>query len=98
MLEINPSMKMAYESQWKSGLKLNNSPLKVYSSCCVNSRNFHLDENPGAIYLFKVNNGNTRAMCEICSKLTNTPERRQSRSGVCIVNFEQISHIIVVFS
>ena len=24
---------------------------------------------PSAIYLFKVNNGNTRTMCEICSKL-----------------------------
>ena len=28
------------------------------------------------IYLFKVNNGNTRTMCEICSKLTKTSERR----------------------
>ena len=37
-----------------------------------------LRENPDGIYLFKINNGNTRAMCEICSKLTiNTPERRQ---------------------
>ena len=28
------------------------------------------------IYLSKVNNGNTRVMCEICSKLTiKTPER-----------------------
>ena len=33
---------------------------------------------PSDIYLFKVNNGKTRAMCEICSKLkTKTPERRQ---------------------
>ena len=30
------------------------------------------------IYLFKVNNGNTRKRFEICSKLTiKTPERRQ---------------------
>ena len=29
------------------------------------------------IYLFKVNNRNTRQSCEICSKLTiETPERR----------------------
>ena len=29
------------------------------------------------LYLFKDNNGNTRTMCEICSKLTiKTPERR----------------------
>ena len=32
---------------------------------------------PAGIYLFKVNNRNTRTRCEICSKLTiNTPERR----------------------
>ena len=35
----------------------------------------------------------------MCSKLTKTtPERRhQRRSGVCIVNFEHISHIFLVF-
>ena len=33
---------------------------------------------PGEIYLFNVNNRNTRTMCEICSKLkTKTPKRRQ---------------------
>ena len=43
---------------------------------------------PDDIYLFKVNNRNTRTRCEICSKLTiKTPERR---SGVFIVNFENI--------
>ena len=43
------------------------------------------------IYLFKVNNGNTRAMREICSKWTkNTPDKR--RYCVFIVNFEEISH------
>ena len=37
-------------------------------------------------------------MCEICSKLTiKTPELSQRRrSGVFIVNFEQISHIALV--
>ena len=36
---------------------------------------------------------------KICSKLTiKTPERRQSRrSGVFIVNFEHISHFVLVF-
>ena len=50
---------------------------------------------PAKIYLFKVNNRNTIRRCEICSKLTiKTPEERQSRkSGVFMVNFEQISHI-----
>ena len=33
--------------------------------------------HPAGIYLLKVNNRNTRARCEICSKLTiNTPECR----------------------
>ena len=54
---------------------------------------------PAGIYLLKVNNRNTRAMCEICSKLTiKAPERRQWRhSGIIIVNFEHISHLVLVF-
>ena len=34
---------------------------------------------PANIYLFKGNNKNTRKSCEICSKLTKTPERRHCR-------------------
>ena len=51
------------------------------------------------IYLFKVDNENTRTVCEICTKLTiKTPAwGHWHRSGVFIVNFEQISHIVVVF-
>ena len=54
---------------------------------------------PANIYLFKVNNRNTRKKCEICSKLTiKTPERRQwCCSGVFIVNLEYISHFFLVF-
>ena len=54
---------------------------------------------PAGIYLLKVNNRNTRTRYEICSKLTiNTPERRHwRRSGVFIVNFEHISHLVPVF-
>ena len=49
---------------------------------------------PAGIYLFKVNIRNTLIMCEICSRLIiKTPERCHSRrSGVFIVNFEEISH------
>ena len=49
--------------------------------------------------MFKVNNRNTRARCEICSKLTiKTPERRHwHRSAIFIVNFERISHLVLVF-
>ena len=55
--------------------------------------------NPDVNFLLKVKNGNTRIMCEICSKLTiKTPERRNwRRSGIFIVNFEHISHIALVF-
>ena len=54
---------------------------------------------PVGVYLLKVSNWNTRTKCEICLKLTiNTPERRQwRRSGVFIVNFEHISHLVRVF-
>ena len=44
---------------------------------------------PANIYLFKVNNRNTRKRCEICSKLTIT---FTPFSGVSIVDFE---HVIV---
>ena len=54
---------------------------------------------PVGIYMFKVNNRNSITRCEICSKLTiKTPERRHwRRSGVFIVNFEHISHLVLVF-
>ena len=49
--------------------------------------------------MFKVNNRNTSLRCEICSKLTiKIPERRQwRRSGIFIVNFEHIPHLVLVF-
>ena len=48
--------------------------------------------------MFKVNNRNTRLRCEICLKLTiKTPERSHwHRSGVFIINFEHISHPVLV--
>ena len=59
-----------------------------------------MQANPVDIYLLKVNNRNTKTRCETCSKLTiKTPERRDERrrSGVFIVNFEHISHLVLVF-
>ena len=57
------------------------------------------DYIPASIYMFKVNDRNTRARCEIRSKLTiKTPERRQwRRSGIFAVNFERISDLTPVF-
>ena len=53
---------------------------------------------PVGIYLFKVNYRNTRPVREICLKLTiKAPERHESRRfGYFFVNFEQISHIVLV--
>ena len=50
-------------------------------------------------YMFKVNNKNSRTRCKICSKLTiKTPEQRHwFCSGVFIVNFEQIPHLVLLF-
>ena len=59
-----------------------------------------LVSEPAGIYLLKVNTRNTRARCEICSELTiKTPERLQWRFffGVFTVNFEDISHLVLVF-
>ena len=51
---------------------------------------------PAGTNLLKINDGNTRTRCKTCLKLTiKTPERRQwCRSGVIIVNFEHISHLV----
>ena len=52
-----------------------------------------------AVFLLKANNRNTRTRCEICSKLAiNAPERRQwRRCGILIVNFDNISHHVLLF-
>ena len=47
------------------------------------------------VYLFTVNNSNTRKRCEICSKLTiKSPQRC---STVFIVKFEHVSYLFTPF-
>ena len=59
---------------------INKSPVVTSSTKNLNLSKVLKCHIPAGIYLFKVNNRNTRARCEICSKLTiNTPERRQWR-------------------
>ena len=41
--------------------------------------------------MFKVNNINSRTKCEISLKLTIKAPERRHRSGVFIVNFEQVN-------
>ena len=55
---------------------------------------FLKSENPSGIYLFKANNWDTGKMCEISSMLIMTPKQHHS---IFFVNFEQISHIDIVF-
>ena len=59
----------------------------------------YVNQFPAGNYMFKINDRNTRTRCKICSKLTiKTQERRHwRRSGVFIVNFEHISHLVLVF-
>ena len=70
---------------------VNYSRKKSYLRCLTGYR------MPVGIYLLKVNIRNTRIKCEICSNLTiKTPERRHwRRSGIFIVNFEHISHLVL---
>ena len=58
-----------------------------------------MDRVPAVIYLLKVNTKNTRTRFEICSKLTiKIPKGRQWRSsGILIVNFKHILHLVLVF-
>ena len=51
--------------------------------------------SPIKIYLFKLNNRNTRKKFEVCSKLTTKTRRHCRLFGVFIVNFERISQLIV---
>ena len=52
----------------------------------------YIRSNPAGNNMFKVNNINTRLRCEIRSKLSHW-----RRSGIFIVNFEHISHFVLVF-
>ena len=61
---------------------------------------FHKDcSNPVGNYMFKVNNKNAKARCEIFSKLTIKTSKRRDwrRSGFFNVNFENILHLVLVF-
>ena len=50
------------------------------------------------IYLFKVNSRNTRTWCEIYSKLIiKTSERHQLPRSCVFINFDHISHLVLMF-
>ena len=74
-------------------LQYSSKQLHVQSQQQKNTTRF-----PVNIYLFEVNNRNTKR-CEIISKLTIKPleQRHWGRSGVSFVNFERISYLFLVF-
>ena len=62
------------------------SLLSNESAVIVNLTKIVCSSNPADIYLFKVNNGNTRTKYEICSKLTiKTPEQRLASSLLTLI-------------
>ena len=74
-------------------------PTLLLTLYCMKEFRYCIENNPAGIYLLKVNNRNTWTRYEIYSELTmKTPERRQlGRCGVFIVNFEHISHLVLIF-
>ena len=55
-----------------------------------------LQYSPAGIYMFKVNNRNTKTRFSMLT--IKPPERRQwRRSGVFIINFGNNSHLVLVF-
>ena len=57
-----------------------------------------MTQSAANIYLFKVNNIDTRIRCEICSELTmKKPERSQKhRPEDDAIGFEHTSHLVLV--
>ena len=77
--------------------KLEKVSLRIHCSCGTTHNTWSMLQLYN--YMVNVNNRNTRTRCEICSKLIiKAPERCQwLRSGVFIVNFEHISHVVLMF-
>ena len=93
--ELHPTYFTWYIYLYYLSLFNNIFQVNVIFLCPLKTRN----TDPAGNCMFKVSNRNTRTSCEIFSKLTiKTPERcHWRRSGVFIVNFENISHLSVVF-
>ena len=96
MAKINKKSFKKYD--WKKNQD-NQEFLKIYKTISYLLQVIGNGEIPVGIYLLRVNTRNTWARCEICSKLTiTTPGRHQwRRSCDFIVNFEHVSHLLIVF-
>ena len=84
---------------WSVKIIFRNKLTKSWSNTSAfNESGFEHGCFPFAIYLFIFNNGNTITKFKVCLKLTlKTSERHHwCRLGVFIVNFKQISHILLL--
>ena len=90
-LAINWSIDITNLFIFQTSLSVSHRNVGYFCKCFVGLK-------PVAIYLFIVDNGNTRKVCEICSKLTiETPERRKwGRSGISSANFEQYLYLVLL--
>ena len=67
-------------------------------SVMIKDENIYKISNPVGNNMFKVNQRNSEARCEICSALTKIPERRHWRLSVFFnASFEHISNLVLVF-
>ena len=53
--------------------------------------------NPFLVIIVQISNRPTKKRCEVCSKLTKSPEQRQGRRSVVFVKFEHIPHLRLGF-
>ena len=93
---------MFYKLQYKVAQNIITKQGSLFIIIWYRYKKLEQSEYPAGNFMFKVNKRNTRTRCEIFSKLTmKTTEfrhwRHQRRSGVFIVNFEHISHLVLVF-
>ena len=51
------------------------------------------NQNPAGNYMLKINDGNTRTRFKICSKL----QKKHQNDAIGAVNFEHITHLVLVF-
>ena len=68
-------------------------------SVMIRDENIYKISDPVGNNMFKVNQRNSKARCEICSALTiKIPERRHWRLSVFFnVSFEHISNLVLLF-
>ena len=98
--------KLELNTRIRSFLTSIHNPSKIVLNYRLVWKNERLFADPASIYLFEVNNSNTRTLCDMCSKLTiKSLELRHRRlmvslllliyftlfSGVPIVDAEQVN-------